>query len=86
MVERKTMAPPHADDMDDSLWDSPVKQNLSAKNTSSTGRKGDVRPSYEDGEGKEAALQRELASVRKVNEAIEGVVQNLERAKANMKV
>lgn len=35
---------------------------------------------------REEALRQELASVKKVNEAIEGVLQSLEKAKANMKV
>lgn len=47
---------------------------------------GGSRPSYEDEETREAALRKELARVRKVNEAVEDVLQNLERAKTNMKV
>lgn len=35
---------------------------------------------------RDEALRQELASVKKVNEAIEGVLQSLEKAKANMKV
>lgn len=34
----------------------------------------------------EESLQQELASVKKVNEAIEGVLASLEKAKSNMKV
>jgi len=35
---------------------------------------------------REEALRQELASVKKVNETIEGVLHSLEKAKANMKV
>ena len=34
----------------------------------------------------EASLRRELASVQRVNEVIEGVIESLERAKGNMDV
>ena len=37
-------------------------------------------------EAREAALQKELEGVRKINEAIEGVIETLERAKGNMNV
>lgn len=37
-------------------------------------------------EGREAALRRELAGIRSINEVIEGVVESLERAKGNMEV
>ena len=40
-----------------------------------------------DGEGAyEAALRRELAGIRSINEVIEGVVSSLEHAKGNMDV
>jgi len=35
---------------------------------------------------REESLREELASVKKVNESIEGLLQSLEKAKANMKV
>lgn len=38
----------------------------------------------EDSNAQEAALRQELADVRKVNEAIEGVVESLRKAKQNM--
>lgn len=37
-------------------------------------------------EAREAALRRELAGIRNINEVIEGVVESLERAKGNMEV
>lgn len=37
-------------------------------------------------EVREAALRRELAGIRNINEVIEGVVESLERAKGNMEV
>jgi hypothetical protein len=88
MADRKTTAPTHPTDMDESLWNSPAKpaQNIREDNYSNDKSSGVSKASYEGTEGNEAALRRELASVRKVNEAIEGVVQNLERAKTNMKV
>ena len=41
---------------------------------------------YEDGESKEVALRKELENVRKVNEAIEGVIESLDKAKSSMRV
>jgi hypothetical protein len=41
---------------------------------------------YENEEAREAALRKELESVRSVNEVIEGVVESLEKAKGNMEV
>jgi len=49
------------------------------------GTSGSKSPSEAD-KSREEALRQELASVKKVNEAIEGVLQSLEKAKANMKV
>ena len=87
MADRKTTGSVHTEDLDESLWESPVKQSRNSKESSGATKKGgEARPKYEDEASKDAALRRELASVRKVNEVIEGVVHNLERAKANMKV
>ena len=78
--------------MDDSLWESPGRPaqrpiSAAAESTGrSTGNADGPRPSYEDTEARDAALRQELASVRKVNEAIEGVIQNLNRAQTSMKV
>lgn len=88
MADSNPAAHAHTGDLDESLWDSPVKSTRTPREgADGESRKAGVsRPSYEDEEGREAALRRELASVRNVNGAIEGVVQDLERAKANMKV
>ncbi|ETN46204.1 uncharacterized protein HMPREF1541_00388 [Cyphellophora europaea CBS 101466] len=81
MADRKARDVPLDDGLDDSLWDSPVKPGQSSKEAPEAG----TRVSYEDDETRDAALRQELAGVRKVNEAIESVLQNLERAKANVK-
>jgi hypothetical protein len=41
---------------------------------------------YEDGETKESALRNELENVRKVNDAIEGLIESLNKAKSSMRV
>ena len=46
----------------------------------------DSKSKQEAEQSREEALRQELASVKKVNEAIEGVLQSLEKPKANMKV
>lgn len=43
-------------------------------------------PTPDSEEVREAGLRRELASIRSINEVIEGVVDSLERAKGNMDV
>ena len=58
-----------------SLWDSPVKSGQDK-----------LRPTYEQLEAREQELRRELESVRRVNEAIEGVIESLTKAKDNTKV
>ncbi|KEF60907.1 uncharacterized protein A1O9_02471 [Exophiala aquamarina CBS 119918] len=57
-----------------SLWDSPVKSG-----------QGNLRPTYEQQEAREQELRHELESVRRVNEAIEGVIESLGKAKNNIK-
>jgi hypothetical protein len=42
--------------------------------------------SYEDGETKGCALRNELENVRKVNDAIEGLIESLNKAKSSMRV
>ena len=49
-----------------------------------TPRSGESK--YDAEQAHEAALKRELESVRSINEVIEGVVSSLERAKGNMDV
>jgi DASH complex subunit Duo1 len=73
------------EDLDESLWDSPVKPTPKSKDQSSKAAQSE-RPSYEDQEVRDQALRQELVKVRKVNETIEGVLQSLDRAKENMGV
>jgi hypothetical protein len=40
----------------------------------------------ETSESREAALRKELESVRQINKVVEGLVQSLEKAKGNMDV
>ena len=57
------------------------------RNTSSQNQT-DSQPDlpHDHDETREAALRRELAGLRSINEVIEGVVESLERAKGNMEV
>jgi hypothetical protein len=57
-------------------------RNLSNPNTKDTANDSTI----DADEVREAALRRELAGIRSVNEVIEGVVESLERAKGNMEV
>ena len=66
------------DNPDESLWDSPAKPE--GKQSNST------KPTYQEQQQRDESLRQELQSVRQVNEAIEGVVQSLRKAKDNMKV
>ena len=74
------------EDLDESLLDSPAR--LPPKpNRQQSGKTAQApRPSYEDQQTRDQSLRQELASVRKVNETIEGVIQSLDKAKTNMKV
>ena len=73
------------EDVDDSIWDSPVKPTQKSKEQPFKSAQPS-KPSHEDQEAREQALRQELASVRKVNETIEGVIENLKKAKQNMGV
>lgn len=71
---------------DDSIWDFPAH----TKNESSNAQKPSDKhgpsgkPTYEQLEAREQELRRELDHVRKVNQAIEGVIESLGKAKNNM--
>lgn len=81
------------EDIDESLWNSPVKDNATSVPSTKKRDPGYVppraifsaRPAYVDQQARDQSLRQELASVRKVNEAIEGVLASLEKAKTNMK-
>lgn len=68
------------EDDDSVLWDSPVKTDAAGKYSNAA---GSAPTSQED---REASLEQELQNVRQVNEAIEGVIQSLRKAKDNMQV
>lgn len=70
------------DDVDDSLWQSPVKPTQHHKGASTSGAK----PTQAEQQARDQTLRQELTNVRKVNETIEGVIENLNKAKTNMKV
>jgi hypothetical protein len=82
------------DDIDEDLWRSPSKKDNSSNaskgeqsGSSATGPQVHTgKTKYDDGESKEATLRNELQSVRKVNEAIEGVIDSLNKAQSSMKV
>lgn len=76
------------DVVDESLWESPVKPvEKHTQRSEPSGNHGhSARATYVDQQAREETLRQELASVRKVNEAIESVIESLEKAKENMKV
>ena len=69
--------------IDDEPSPSKVKARPQSRNAS---RGRDTKKSPEAEKTREEVLRQELASVRKVNEAIEGILESLQKAKANMKV
>jgi hypothetical protein len=85
---------PNMDDIDDDLWRSPSEKDIQSKASKreplDSGSGGSQvhtgKSKYEDGESKELALRNELENVRKVNDAIEGLIQSLDKAKSSMRV
>jgi hypothetical protein len=82
-------------DSDDALFDTPAARKGKSKAQTDTGdaiegaAAGKTRTKeshYTTEEAREAALRRELESVRNVNKVIEGVVESLQKAKDNMGV
>lgn len=78
---------------DEDLWTSPVKAVDNPEFTRGQKSRSDgIRPAlngkstYEDQQTREAILRQEFESVRRVNEAIEGVVESLGKAQSNMRV
>jgi hypothetical protein len=76
--------PSDIDDVDEDLWGSPTKKPHSPKQSTIHHDVPRQKPAYSDPQAKDAALRAELASVRSVNEAIEGVIESLTKAKASM--
>ena len=73
------------------LFASPSKGSKSQKSSKPTGTNAPLQRStgeskYDAEAAREASLQKELESVRSINEVIEGVVSSLECAKGNMDV
>jgi hypothetical protein len=84
---------PNENDIEKDLWRSPPENDLSSK--AGMGEKYglvagasqvDIGKLKYEGEGKEVSLRNELENVRKVNEAIEGVIESLDKAKGSMRV
>lgn len=91
------MDPPNMDALDlsdsdsDALFDTPAARKSTKKShdtgdgaQSATARAKESH--YTTEEAREAALGRELESIRNVNKVIEGVVESLQKAKDNMEV
>lgn len=76
--------PSDIDDVDEDLWGSPTKNPSSPKPKSTHHDTLRPKPAYEDAQATDATLRAELASVHTVNEAIEGVIESLNKVKASM--
>lgn len=66
--------------LEDEQSPSEVRARPQSRNANQNASSAEAQKSHEE------SLRQELASVKKVNEAIEGVLASLEKAKANMKV
>lgn len=75
----------NSEDMEESLWESPAKP-LQDRREVGTKQAHSTKPTYEEQQEREASLRQEWESVRQVNEALEGVIQSLNKAKSNMEV
>ena len=82
-----------SDSDSDALFDTPAPtkgkskgQNGEATVGATAGKARGKESHYTTEEAREAALRRELQSVRNVNKVIEGVVESLEKARNNMDV
>lgn len=78
----------HDEDIDESQWDSPATFTRNGgKMPKTDGKQPNTnKPTYQEQQEREASLRQELQSVRQVNEAIEGVIHSLGKARDNMKV
>lgn len=65
---------------------SPLPSRAKSQSKSVDHRALGSRPDDEAVKAREQSLRQELASVKKVNETIEGLLASLEKAKANMQV
>ncbi|KAJ4305500.1 hypothetical protein N0V90_001031 [Kalmusia sp. IMI 367209] len=76
-----------SDSDSDALFDTPAASKNRTKSRDGTNDTGKTRikeSHYSTEEAREAALRKELESVRNVNKVIEGVVESLQKAKNNM--
>jgi hypothetical protein len=82
-------------DSDDNLFDTPAplakdKSAANAKSNTAANGKATEKPTRYDaeeaGKARDEQVKIELENVRKINQVIEGVVESLEKAKANMNV
>jgi hypothetical protein len=95
------MDPPNMDALNlsdsdsDALFDTPAARKTAKKVPGGGADAGEGAPGgktrakeshYTTEEAREAALRRELESIRNVNKVIEGVVESLQKAKDNMEV
>jgi hypothetical protein len=71
-------------DIDEDLWASPSKPKSQPPPSNTQSRNRETSHGKQD--TREEALQKELESVRIVNEAIEGAIESLAKAKNSMKV
>ena len=90
--------PPNMDDLNlsdsdtDALFDTPAARKNKQRarepgaDAADEGKARAKESHYTAEEAREAALRRELESVRNVNKVIEGVVESLQKAKDNMGV
>lgn len=80
-----------SDSDSDVLFDTPAarknKEKPADADEGAASSKGRTKEShYTTEEAREAALRRELESIKNVNKVIEGVVESLQKAKDNMEV
>lgn len=80
-----------SDEDTEELWNSPSQRRtrpVPQRTPASADRLAnqDTKPSLDQEEARELALRNELQTVRNVNQAIEGVLESLERARGNMEV
>lgn len=80
-----------SDEDTEELWNSPSQRRtrpVTQRTPPSADRlqNQDTKPSLDQEEARELALRHELQTVRNVNQAIEGVLESLERARGNMEV
>jgi hypothetical protein len=80
-----------SDEDTEELWNSPSQRRtrpVTQRTPASADRlqNQDTKPALDQEEARELALRNELQTVRNVNQAIEGVLESLERARGNMEV